>query len=178
MGIRFMPFQNVQWMIVLCPYVLLCVGNMYILGCVDSLILDRCGNNLKFFIFKLTSRRDIVGISCEINLRRMPHDLADNQTILVQVMACCRQQTITRSNIDQVLWRYMVSLSHIEWTTLAILPGRSLMSTRRPPKWKKTCIAMYMLTLIKKYNWIMFVFDWPIDSKMSVTHHSVSLNDC
>ena len=62
-------------------------------GCFNSLAPGRCGCNLKLVIFKLTSRVDILSISCEIALRWMTQDFIDDKSTLVQVMAWCRQAT-------------------------------------------------------------------------------------
>ena len=61
--------------------------------CINSLAPGRCGCNLKWVIFKLISRIDIVIISSEIAHRWMPWGLADDLPILVQIMACCCQAT-------------------------------------------------------------------------------------
>ena len=48
---------------------------------------------LKWMIFKLISRTDILVISCEIALRWISRDLNDEKSILVQIMAWCHQAT-------------------------------------------------------------------------------------
>ena len=53
----------------------------------------RCGCYFKLVIFKLVPRLNILSISCEIVLRWTPQDLTDDKSILVQVMAWCRQAT-------------------------------------------------------------------------------------
>ena len=51
------------------------------------------------------------GISYEIALRWMPLDLTDENSTLVQVMACAiRQQAITWANVDPDLCHQMASL--------------------------------------------------------------------
>ena len=60
---------------------------------VNSLDPGRCGCNLKFAIFKLIWRGDLLSISCEITLRWMTQDLSDDLSTLVQVMAWCHQAT-------------------------------------------------------------------------------------
>ena len=60
---------------------------------VNSFTPGKCGFHLKLAIFKLISRRDIFGISCEIVLRQMPQNLTNEKSTLVQVMAWCREAT-------------------------------------------------------------------------------------
>ena len=57
---------------------------------VRALAPRRCGCNLKLIIFKLTSRRDTLNLSCQIALR--PNLINDFSTF-DQVMAWCRQET-------------------------------------------------------------------------------------
>ena len=57
------------------------------------MVPGRCGCNVKLVIFKLIPRIDALSISCEIALMWMPQDLTDDLSILVQVMAWCRQAT-------------------------------------------------------------------------------------
>ena len=79
----------------------------------NSLVPGRCGCNLKLVIFKLTSRLDILSISCEIALRWMPKDFTDDKSTLVEV--------ITWANVDPVLYLHMASLGHNELIA-SILP--------------------------------------------------------
>ena len=60
---------------------------------VNSFTPGKCGFHLKLAIFKLISRRDIFGISCEIELRQMPQNLTNEKSTLVQVMAWCHEAT-------------------------------------------------------------------------------------
>ena len=63
---------------------------------INSLVSGRSWCNFKLVIFKLMSRVDtfcILSTSCEIALRWMPQDFADDKSTLVQVMAWCRQAT-------------------------------------------------------------------------------------
>ena len=46
-----------------------------------------------YLILQIISVIDGWGISCELALRWMPHDLTDDNSTLVQVMAWCRQAT-------------------------------------------------------------------------------------
>ena len=52
---------------------------------------DVCVFNLKSLLFKLISRANILDISFETAPRWMPKELIDDQSILVQVKAWCRQ---------------------------------------------------------------------------------------
>ena len=40
--------------------------------------------------------------------------VTDDKSTFVQVMACCRQQAMTRGSVDPCLCRHMASLSHNE----------------------------------------------------------------
>ena len=60
---------------------------------VNALAPGRCGCNLKLINFKIISRIEISGISCEITRRWMPQDLTDDWSTLVQVMAWWCQAT-------------------------------------------------------------------------------------
>ena len=73
-----------------------------------------CVCNLKLLIFKLISSIDILSISCEIALRWMPEDctaLMTSHRWFRFWLGTVRQQAITSTNIDQVLWRHMTSIS-------------------------------------------------------------------
>ena len=59
----------------------------------NSLAPGRFEQNFRKVIFKLISVTDCWGISCEIALRRMPLDLTDDKSTLVQVMVWCHQAT-------------------------------------------------------------------------------------
>ena len=59
----------------------------------NSLAPGRFQFDIRSVIFKLTSVNGGWGISCEIALKWMSLDLDDYQSILVQVMAWCRQAT-------------------------------------------------------------------------------------
>ena len=74
--------QNIQWK-----------AQCAISRCFYSLVPGRFGCNLKLIIFKLTSRVDILSISCEIALSWMPQDFTDDKSTLVQVMDWYRQAT-------------------------------------------------------------------------------------
>ena len=74
----------------------------------------RCGCNIIFLIFEPILRIDIVSNSCEITIEWIPRYVTD-WSPSDQVMAWFRrQQTTTWANVDQVLWRHMASLSHVE----------------------------------------------------------------
>ena len=60
---------------------------------VNSLAPRRFQLNIRKVIFKLTLVNGGWGISYEIALRWMPHDLTDDKSTLIQVMAWCRQAT-------------------------------------------------------------------------------------
>ena len=61
--------------------------------CVNSLAPGRFEWNFRHVIFKQILVIDDWGISCEIALTWKPHDLTDDKSTLVQVMAWCRQAT-------------------------------------------------------------------------------------
>ena len=61
--------------------------------CINSLAPGRFQSNFRKVIFKLTLVNGGWGISYKIALRRMPQDLTDDKSILVQVMAWCHQAT-------------------------------------------------------------------------------------
>ena len=60
---------------------------------INPLALGRCGYDIKWVILKVTLRVDILSISCEIVLKWMQRDLADDKSTLVQAMAWCHQAT-------------------------------------------------------------------------------------
>ena len=60
---------------------------------VNSLAPGRYYCKFKLIIFKFTSQKDILSISCEMALWWIPQDLPDGQSTLVQVMAWCCQST-------------------------------------------------------------------------------------
>ena len=70
---------------------------------VNSLAPERCDCNFELVIFKLISKIDILGISCEIALRWMLEDLTDDWSTLVQVIA-------TWTSVDRDQWCHMVLL--------------------------------------------------------------------
>ena len=59
------------------------------ISCINSLAPEICGSNFKSIIFILI----IQGTHCEIAARRMPQNLTDEKSTLVQVMAWCCQAT-------------------------------------------------------------------------------------
>ena len=61
--------------------------------CINSLTPGRFQWNFVWIIFKLISVIDGRDITCEIVLRWISLDLSDVKSILVQVMAWCRQAT-------------------------------------------------------------------------------------
>ena len=70
-------------------------------------------------IFKPITVIDGWDTCCEIALRRMSLDLADDKSTLVQVMAWCRQATSHYwANVDPVFCCYMASLGPNEWTLM------------------------------------------------------------
>ena len=71
--------------------------------------------NFRGVIFKRILVIDGWRISCEIALIWMSLDFTDDQSTLVQVMACAvRQQAITWANVDPDICRHMASLGHNE----------------------------------------------------------------
>ena len=61
---------------------------------VNSLAPGKCSINFKSIIFKLTIQKSSLGTCCEIALRRrMPQNLTNEKSTLVQVMAWCCQIT-------------------------------------------------------------------------------------
>ena len=60
-------------------------------GRVNSLVPGRCGRNFNSILFKLIIQNSILGIHCEITFRWMSHNLTDEKSALVQVMAWCLQ---------------------------------------------------------------------------------------
>ena len=57
---------------------------------------------------------DILSISCKIALRWILIDLTD-KSVFVEVMACAiKQQAITWTNVDPMLWCSMSSVGHNE----------------------------------------------------------------
>ena len=71
----------------------------------NSLAPGRFQFSFRKVIFKLTLVNGDWGISYEIALKRMPEDLTDDKSTLVQVMAWCRQAT--RHNLSQCWPRSM-----------------------------------------------------------------------
>ena len=63
------------------------------IGCVNSLAPGKFEWNFRHVIFKQILVIDDCDISCEIALIWMSLDFTDDQSTLVQVMACCRQAT-------------------------------------------------------------------------------------
>ena len=57
----------------------------------NSLASERCTCNLKLVTFKPIPRIDLLSISCEITLRWMPLDLANDRSALIQVRVWCLQ---------------------------------------------------------------------------------------
>ena len=67
---------------------------------------------LELVIFRFISKIYILGISCEIALSWMPqHSLMISQYLFRYWLGAVMQQVITWSNVVQVLWRHMTSLS-------------------------------------------------------------------
>ena len=64
-----------------------------VLPFINSLAPRRWDYNIKLVIFSIISRIDIFSISCEIAHKLMPQCLTDDESTLVQVMACCPQAT-------------------------------------------------------------------------------------
>ena len=60
---------------------------------INSLAPGRFENNFQNVFFKLISWIDTLSNSCKTVLRRMPQNLSDDKSTLVQVMAWCRQAT-------------------------------------------------------------------------------------
>ena len=81
---------------------------------------------IKFLISHFQATISVIdgwGINCEIALKWIPLDLTDDESILVQVMAWCRQAT---SHYLSQCWprshHHMASLGHNELSA-ALLPG-------------------------------------------------------
>ena len=66
----------------------------YMYRTIDSLSTGRCGNNFKTIIFKGIMQNNTLGTHCEIALRWMSHNLTNEKSTLVQVMAWCQQAPI------------------------------------------------------------------------------------
>ena len=93
----------------------------------------RCRSNLKSEVFSLIRKIDTLSISCEIALRVMLQDLIDDKSILVQVMAWCRQaishylsqcwlKSLWPYGITKLYWVNWVNLCQISW---AVNPYKS-----------------------------------------------------
>ena len=84
---------------------------------IKSLAPGRCCCNLRLIIFKFISWTDIWSISFEISLMRMPQDLTNYQSTLVQIMPwCCKATSHYLSQCWPDLYRHMASLGHSELT--------------------------------------------------------------
>ena len=83
-----------------------------------SLVYGRVERNFREVIFHLISVIDGRATSCEIALRCLPLDFTDNKTILVQVMAWCRQAAVHYPGQCWLrwpdLWHHMEPLCHNE----------------------------------------------------------------
>ena len=88
------------------------MGVMNQVGVLHWWVPGRCGCYLKLAIFKLLSRIDILGISCDMALRWMPQDLADDKSTLVLVMAWCCHPT---NHCLNQCWLSSISLSLTHW---------------------------------------------------------------
>ena len=68
-------------------------SGLHVLNSINSLAPGKFEWNFRHVIFKQILVIDDWGISCEIALSWKPHDLTDDKSTLVQVMAWCRQAT-------------------------------------------------------------------------------------
>ena len=82
---------------------------------INWLTPGRCGCNLQWVIFKLISRIDILNISWETAVSWMQHDLTDDQSTLVLVIAWCRRQQDIWAN---VLCRHMARVTRPQWVNV------------------------------------------------------------
>ena len=98
----------------------------------------RFEQNFRLVIFKLISVIGGWGNSCEIALRWMPLDLTDDKSILVQVMAWCRQAT---SHYLSQCWPRFISpygvtrpqwVNNIVWSTRSSSKSLTSMMTSSP----------------------------------------------
>ena len=87
---------------------------------VNSLAFGKCGNNFKIVISNSILQIDILSISCEIALRRMPQNPFDDKSTLVKVMAWCCQAT---SHYLNQLWPRFMSpygITRPQWVNKSV----------------------------------------------------------
>ena len=72
---------------------IVCIGWCRYVHLLNSLAPGKFEWHIRYLIFQIISVIDGWGISCELALRWMSLDLADDKSTLVQVMAWCRQAT-------------------------------------------------------------------------------------
>ena len=86
---------------------------------VNSLVHGICECNYGLVFFN--SCEGYVTCACSVKLSWMPRLITDDESSLIQVMAwCLRQQIITWTNVDQVLWWHMASLCHNRLTLVKL----------------------------------------------------------
>ena len=108
---------------------------------VNSLAPGRCGSNIKSIIFKLVKQNSNLPTCCEITLRRMPKNLTNDWTTLVQVMVWCRQAT---SHYLRQCWPRSMSLYDVtrplkvQYTQHKFqrLPWQNGLDIHQGPAWK------------------------------------------
>ena len=141
------------------------------------IVHERCGSDIKLIIFKLISRVHILCISCEIGLRRITEHLAHNQSILVQAMAWCRQET---SHYMSQCWQRSLSpcgITRLQCVIisalLALCAGNSPVPVKSPHKgqWRRALIFSLICAWIN---------DWVNnheagDSRRHHGHHDVNV---
>ena len=101
---------------------------------VNSLPHGKCGCDFKCVIFKPLLVSDIVSISSEIAIRWMPHewhDLTDDNSTLVQVMAWCHQAT--SHYLSQCWPRSLLpyGITRPQWVNLLIGPHCTALQWQR-----------------------------------------------
>ena len=79
----------------------------------NSLAPGTCGSDFRSVISECILWIKFMSTSCEIALRWMPWSTFYDKSILIQVIAWCRQ-TINWSNVDPDLHHHMVSIGHNE----------------------------------------------------------------
>ena len=102
--------------------------------CANSLAPGRSGCCLKWVIFKLISRTDILSISRKIDLRWMPQDLIGDKSISIQVMAWSRRhwsqcwlRTMSPHDVTRPHWFNHITRNYKTWNeVLQIVPAYRL----------------------------------------------------
>ena len=93
------------------------------------------GNNFKSTTFKLTIQKSGLGTGCEIALRRMPQNLA-NESTFVQVMAWCHQATSQYLSQCWPRFRSRYGITRPQWVNVSIrnykVKGFTIMQVLEP----------------------------------------------